>query len=165
MASYRFRPMTPADLPLIRQWLETPQVAQWWGDADEQFNLVSGDLAHPAIDQFIVAADGRPFAYLQCYDPHVWPENGFGPLPDGTRGIDQFIGEADMIGRGHGSAFVRAFVDDQLATGRPCVITDPDPTNRRAVRAYEKAGFNKDRLVDTPNGPALLMFRRKAPSR
>jgi aminoglycoside 6'-N-acetyltransferase len=70
-----------------------------------------------------------------------------------------------MIGRGHGSAFVRAFVDDQLATGRPCVITDPDPTNRRAVRAYEKAGFNKDRLVDTPNGPALLMFRRKAPSR
>jgi len=159
MASYQFRPMTPADLPLIRQWLETPQVAQWWGDADTQFELVSGDLAHPAIDQFIVATDGRPFAYLQCYDPHVWPENGFGRLPYGTRGIDQFIGEADMIGRGHGSTFVRAFVDAQLAAGTPSVITDPDPANLRAVRAYEKAGFNKDRLVDTPNGPAILMVR------
>jgi len=159
MAGYQFRPMTPADLPLIRQWLETPQVAQWWGDADTQFELVSGDLAHPAIDQFIVATDGRPFAYLQCYDPHVWPENGFGRLPYGTRGIDQFIGEADMIGRGHGSTFVRAFVDAQLAAGTPSVITDPDPANLRAVRAYEKAGFNKDRLVDTPNGPAILMVR------
>ena len=159
MASYQFRPMTPADLPLIRQWLETPQVARWWGDADTQFELVSGDLAHPAIDQFIVAADGRPFAYLQCYDPHVWPENGFGPLPDGTRGIDQFIGEADMIGRGHGSIFVRAFVDAQLAAGTPRVITDPDPDNARAIRAYEKAGFRKEHIVATAEGPALLMVR------
>ena len=35
----------------------------------------------------------------------------FGPQPEGTRGIDQFIGEADMIERGHGSAFIRAFID------------------------------------------------------
>jgi aminoglycoside 6'-N-acetyltransferase len=156
---YEFRPMSAVDLPLIRQWLEAPAVAQWWGDAETQFALVSGDLAHPAIDQFIVAADGRPFAYLQCYDPHVWPENGFGPLPAGTRGVDQFIGEPDMIGRGHGSAFVRAFVDGQLAAGTPYVITDPDPENLRAVRAYEKAGFRKERLVGTPNGPAILMVR------
>ena len=39
------------------------------------------------------------------------------------------------------------------------MITDPDPGNARAIRAYEKAGFRKERLVDTPNGPALLMFR------
>jgi aminoglycoside 6'-N-acetyltransferase len=158
-SGYQFRPMSAVDLPLIQRWLKRPHVVEWWGDADKQFNLVSGDLAHPAINQFVVALDGKPFAYLQCYDPHVWPENGFGVLPNGTRGIDQFIGEADMIGRGRGSAFVRAFVDRQLAAGTPCVITDPDPANLRAVRAYEKAGFNKDRLVDMPNGPAILMVR------
>jgi aminoglycoside 6'-N-acetyltransferase len=37
------------------------------------------------------------------------------------------------------------------------VVTDPDPANARAVRAYEKAGFEKARLVDTPDGRALLM--------
>ena len=37
------------------------------------------------------------------------------------------------------------------------VLTDPDPTNIRAIRAYEKAGFRKDRVVDTPDGLALLM--------
>ena len=64
-----------------------------------------------------------------------------------------------MIERGHGSAFIRRFIDGLLASGTPRVITDPDPANSRAVRAYEKAGFRRERLVDTPNGPALLMFR------
>jgi aminoglycoside 6'-N-acetyltransferase len=38
-------------------------------------------------------------------------------------------------------------------------VTDPDPSNLRAVRAYEKAGFRKDREVDTPDGRALIMVR------
>ena len=41
----------------------------------------------------------------------------------------------------------------------PRVITDPDPANARAIRAYEKAGFRQRPHVDTPDGPALLMVR------
>ena len=108
--------------------------------------------------QFIVAADGREFAYLQCYNLSAW-NTGLGQQPDGTRGLDQFIGEAAMLGHGHGSAFVRAFADRLLADGTPRVVTDPDPANVRAIRAYEKAGFRRDRLVDTPDGTALLMVR------
>ena len=158
-APYQFRPMSAADLPMVRRWLETPHVAQWWHDPDAQFTLVSEDLDHPAMDQFVVTADDRPFAYLQCYDPTAWSDNGLGRHPHGTRGIDQFIGEPDMIDRGHGSALIRSFVDELLKTGTPRVVTDPDPANTRAVRAYEKAGFQKIRLVDTPDGRALLMVR------
>lgn len=157
-ARYEFTPMTAADLPLIRRWLETPHVAEWWHDPAEQFELVSGDLGHPDMAQFIVATAAQPFAYLQCYNVSAW-DAGFGPQPDGTRGLDQFIGEADMLDRGHGSALVRVFAEDLLANGTPRVVIDPDPGNTRAVRAYEKAGFSKDRLVDTPDGVALLMFR------
>ena len=54
MASdYAFRPMTKGDLPLVRRWLAEPHVAQWWGDPHEQYDLVSGDLSEPAMDQFI----------------------------------------------------------------------------------------------------------------
>ena len=116
MASYQFRAMSATDLPLIQQWLETPQVRQWWGDPEAQFELIGADLEHPAIDQFLIEANNRPFAYLQCYDPAAWPANGFGAQPSGTRGIDQFIGEADMIGRGHGSAFVGRLL---IASSRP----------------------------------------------
>lgn len=155
---YRFRPMTPGDLPLIKRWLALPHVRQWWGDPEEQYALVSGDLDEPAMDQHIVSTAGNSFAYLQCYDLTAW-NSGFGPQPEGTRGIDLFIGEPDMIERGHGQAFIRAFVDARLQQGAPRIVTDPDPANSRAVRAYEKAGFEKDRMVDTPDGPALLMVR------
>jgi aminoglycoside 6'-N-acetyltransferase len=157
--AYQFRRFDSADLAMIRQWLAMPHVAAWWGDPDEQFELVSSDLGEPAMEQFIVATGDGPFGYLQCYDISAWPTVAFGPQPDGTRAIDQFIGKPDMIDRGHGSGFIRGFVDALLRTGAPRVLTDPDPGNSRAIRAYEKAGFFRDRIVDTSDGPALLMVR------
>jgi aminoglycoside 6'-N-acetyltransferase len=153
---YIVHPMSSADLPMIRRWLETPEVVRWWGQPDEQYALVSGDLDHPDMDQFIVALDEHPFGYIQCYALSTWNQ-GFGAQPPGTRGIDQFIGVPDMIG--HGSGFIRQFVERVLTSGIPRVVTDPDPDNRRAVRAYAKAGFQSERVVDTPEGPALLMVR------
>jgi aminoglycoside 6'-N-acetyltransferase len=155
---YVFRPMTAADLPRVRRWLAEPHVREWWGDPSVQYDIVSGDLSEPAMNQFIVSVGGGDFAYLQCYDLTAW-NTGFGEHPRGTRGIDQFIGEPGMIERGHGSAFMRAFVDVRLRNGAPRIVTDPDPANTRAVRAYEKAGFQKTGMVDTPEGPALLMVR------
>lgn len=156
--NYCFRPMAESDLPLVKRWLETPHVSQWWRDPGMQFELVSGDLGDPDMAQFIVTADAQPFAYLQSYNISAW-DTGFGPQPDGTRGLDQFIGEALMLGRGHGSAFVRSFAETLLANGAPRVVTDPDPDNARAIRAYEKAGFRRTSIVDTPDGPAVLMVR------
>src|SRR6266700_3379619 len=155
---YAFRRMSAGDLSLIRYWLALPHVREWWGDPRQQYALVRGDLDEPAMDQFIVATSDNPLGYLQCYDLTEW-NTGFGTQPAGTRGIDVFIGEPKMIGCGHGSAFIRCFVDDLLSSGHPRVVTDPDPANGRAVRAYEKAGFEKDRMVDAPDGPALLMVR------
>jgi aminoglycoside 6'-N-acetyltransferase len=155
---YLFHPMSAADLSLIRRWLQTPEVVRWWGEPDEQYALVSGDLDHPDMDQFIVALGDQPFGYIQCYALSTWNQ-GFGSQPPATRGIDQFIGEPEMIGRGHGAGFIRQFVDGLLGSGIPRVVTDPDPENGRAVRAYAKAGFQSERLVDTPDGQALLMVR------
>jgi aminoglycoside 6'-N-acetyltransferase len=154
---YAFRPMTAVDLPTVRRWLMAPHVAEWWGDPDAQFDLVREDLAHWAMDQYIVELNDRAFAYLQCYVPDAWPNHGFGALPAGARGIDQFIGAVDMIDRGHGSALIGFFVKGLFSAGTPRVVTDPSPANARAIRAYEKAGFKKDRPVITPDGDAILM--------
>jgi aminoglycoside 6'-N-acetyltransferase len=155
---YVFRPMSARDLSLVQRWLETPEVVRWWGRPDEQYALAGGDLDHPDMDQFIVAVGERPFGYIQCYPLSTWNQ-GFGPQPPATRGIDQFIGVSEMIGHGHGSRFIRQFVNDLLGQGIPRVVTDPDPDNNRAVRAYAKAGFRSERLIDTPDGPALMMVR------
>jgi aminoglycoside 6'-N-acetyltransferase len=156
--AYAFHPMSRDHLPMVRRWLETPDVVRWWGDPDEQYALVSGDLDHPDMDQFIVRLEEQPFGYIQCYALSTWNQ-GFGSQPQATRGIDQFIGEPAMIGRGHGSDFIRQFCDHLLASGLPRIVTDPDPDNARAVRAYAKAGFQSERIIETPDGPALLMAR------
>ena len=94
---YAFLAMSAADLPLVRRWLETPEVVRWWGEPNEQHALVSGDLDHPDMDQFIVSIDRRPFAYLQCYALSAWNQ-GFGPQPGGT--ARQFWGSGSVTTRG-----------------------------------------------------------------
>ncbi len=156
---YSFRTFTAADLPLAARWLAAPHVVEWWGEPAGQLALLTEDLETPAMAQFVVLNAGRPFAYIQSYDLASWPDPAYGDYPAGTRAIDQFIGEADMVGRGHGGAFVRDFSDQLIAEGAPRVITDPDPANARAIRAYEKAGFAAVRIVETTTGPGLMMVK------
>ena len=153
--SYGFRPMTAADLAMVRDWALTPDAAAWWDDPDE-FGVILGESDTRA---WIVSLDGRPFAYLQDYDPHAWPGHHFAFLPPGARGVDQFIGVPEMIGVGHGSAFVRQHVDRLFAEAVPAVGTDPHPDNPRAIRAYEKAGFVRGDTRETGWGLSLLMTR------
>jgi aminoglycoside 6'-N-acetyltransferase len=157
-SAYIFRPMTAADLPRVRRWLALPHVLEWWGDPEQQYALISGDLSQPDMHQFIFSIGDSPFGYLQCYELGAW-NTGFGPQPLGARGLDLFIGEPDNVGRGHGSALIRGFIEDLLQRGVPRMVTDPDPDNARAIHAYQKAGFEKRGLIETPDGRALLMVR------
>lgn len=166
--TYSFRRMTEADLPLLETWLQTPEWRLWWGDPDEELATLAADLHEPGMRLWIVSHGaesngGGPFAFLQDYDVHAWPDHPYRELPRGTRGIDQSIGRAEMIGCGHGSAFIARHVMRLFDEGAPCVVTDPDPENRRAIRAYEKAGFTfyRDAPLHTPWGVVQLMLARR----
>ncbi|MBA3667505.1 MAG: GNAT family N-acetyltransferase [Sphingomonas sp.] len=153
---YRFRPLARHDLPLVARWRAKPHVSEWWGDPAVEPE--ADKLIDPRIAMWIVERDGWPFAFAQDYDVHGWKPHPFGHLPEGARGIDQYIGEPDMLDRGHGSAFVRQLVQMLIANGAPAVGTDPHPDNLRARRAYEKAGFlATGGPVETPWGTAILM--------
>jgi RimJ/RimL family protein N-acetyltransferase len=56
--------------------------------------------------------------------------------------FDQFIDEPELLGQGR-TAFIRLFVESLLKAGAPRVVTDPNPRNSRAIRAYARAGFNR----------------------
>jgi aminoglycoside 6'-N-acetyltransferase len=130
---------------------------RWWGDPEEQAALLREDLDEPCMVMRIVSYEGQPFGYVQDYDVHVWPQPHFNHLPAGSRAIDAFIGELSMIGQGHGSAFLRLLAERLRAEGAPVVAIDPDVDNLRARRAYEKAGFCGEDLVETGAGPVMLM--------
>ena len=155
--TYRFRPLSISDLPLVGQWLSHPHVAEWWGDPVPALAAIKDHLADPAMNLFIVSFGDMPIGYQQSYDPHAEPDHPLHDQPIGTLGIDQFIGEPALIGRGHGSAFIRAFVEQSFAAGVPRAVTDPNPRNARAIRAYAKAGFYPIGQRRTLSGEALLM--------
>ena len=141
-AAYGFRPASAADLPLLRSWIARPHVRAWWGEGDP---FDAGDLESPLFAAWIVETGGRPFAYMQDYAVHGFEaDHHLGFLPPGARGIDQFIGEPDMTGRGHGTAFIGQRVRAMFGSCVPAVGTDPHPDNARAIKAYRKAGFRAE---------------------
>jgi aminoglycoside 6'-N-acetyltransferase len=70
-----------------------------------------------------------------------------------------------LIGQGHGPAFIRRFVERLFKAGAPRVVTDPNPRNSRAIRAYAKAGFKEIDRRMTISGEAILMVRDAPPSK
>jgi aminoglycoside 6'-N-acetyltransferase len=161
---YDFRRLAPDDLELVNGWIARPHVAQWWidGTGGPSEPLDAEIFDEVDFNAWIVSLNGRAFAYMQDYNPHLDPDHHFFDRPQGTRGIDQIIGEADMVDLGHGTAFIRQHTETLFAAGAPCVVTDPNPKNARAIRAYEKAGFVAFGDVISPEwGPSLLMQRLK----
>jgi len=155
---YSFRPATAHDLPRLRRWLRAPEVVRWWGDPHEEFELLRADLGEPRMTMRIVSVRSRPFAYAQDYEVHAWRQAHLAELPGGTRAIDSFIGPPSTIGRGHGPAYLRLLAEGLCAAGAPLVVIDPAVDNRRARRAYAKAGFRGETPVATESGPAVLMI-------
>ncbi|HQU67776.1 MAG TPA: GNAT family N-acetyltransferase [Albidovulum sp.] len=135
---YSFRRATLDDLDLLMGWQSKPHVREWW-DRDEPYD--KEDLADPRVARWIVSYIGRPFAFMQDYTVHGWQDHHFAKLPKGSRGIDQYIGDPDMIGVGHGSAFVGARMQALFDAGAPAIATDPHPDNERAIAVYRKLGF------------------------
>lgn len=155
---YGFRPFTAGDLPMMAEWLRTPEVAKWWGDPEQQLRLVTEDLSEPAMRQWIVEHDGTPFAYVQASEAQAWPEPHLDFLPPGVEAIDTCIGVPAMLGAGHASHYLRQFAAMLIEEGAKGVVIDPDVDNERAQRAYERAGFVRDCVIEAPDGDAVVMI-------
>ncbi len=135
---YTFRKASVADLPLLLEWQSRPHVREWWDD-DEPCD--QEELEDPRVARWIVELNSKPFGYIQDYTVHGWQGHYFAHLPEGARGIDQFIGEPEMIGLGHGSRFIAARMQSLFDAGVPVIATDPHPDNERAIAVYKKVGF------------------------
>ncbi len=135
---YSFRKVALDDGDLLTKWQSAPHVREWW-DASEPYE--EDDLKDLRVARWIVSFLGRPFGFMQDYTVHGWEDHHFAKLPKGTRGIDQYIGDPDMIGAGHGTAFIGARMQALFDAGAPVIATDPHPDNERAIAVYKKLGF------------------------
>lgn len=161
-SEFEFRLITADDIPLLFEWLSRPHVSEWWGEEpieEVRESYASKASAESSTRAYIVSRAGTPIGFIQSYVAAGSDGGWWTDIDDpGVRGIDQYLANADELGKGIGSAMIGAFVasllDDPSVTR---IITDPSPRNHRAIRCYEKVGFKRIGDITTPDGPAMLM--------
>lgn len=160
-ANFTFRQVEENDIPLLYKWFHEPHVSKWWPvpRESEYFEQFLARIRSKGTTPYVGLYKGRPLGYVQCYPIGQKDRDWLPPLPEGTIGTDQFIGEPDCIGKGYGTAFLREFARfyAKQEPGISTIIVDPDPTNEAAVRCYEKVGFKSRGVVNAPWGPAHIM--------
>jgi aminoglycoside 6'-N-acetyltransferase len=162
----------PDDFAHIVRWRAMPHVHQWW-DPDDPAPDMEEVLRHyrPTSNPeypttgCLIELEGRPVGYLQFYPWSAWvsdPPVDDGveiPLEDDPWGLDIYIGEPDLVGRGLGSravALACRHLNEVRGVRTVMLMTDVD--NVRAQAAYRRAGFRAIRRVrdsDTRGGERI----------
>jgi len=156
-------PLREDDLHIVRRWLLEPHVERWWNDGvktpypdaeiEEYREAIEGK--DPTY-RYVAHIDGRAAGMFQHYRIADDPEYAAAlALDEDAVGVDLFIGEAELVGRGHGPAMLRQFLRDVAFPfhGIAVCVIGPSVRNVAAIRAYEKVGFRPLREVHVPAEP------------
>jgi len=128
------------------------------GRSTEQAELLRSDIDDPRMQmELVLFQGGRLPTYRLMRSTHGRKRILTICQPD-QRAIDTFIGEPAMIGRGHGSAYLRIMALRLQSEGAPVIAIDPTEANRRAVRAYTNAGFRIDSTFSSEEATGVLML-------
>lgn len=178
MGAITFRPLDRDDFELLATWLARPHVHRWWNHEftpaalERDFGgALDGD---EPTDLLVVLLDDRPIGLAQWYRMDAYPEyvdelEPLVELPEGSASIDYLIGEPDLVGRGVGTAMLRALTD-RIWTAAPCVtclIVPVSTANVASWTALLRAGFRlvaqgdlePDNPIDDPVHEILRLDR------
>lgn len=144
----RLVPTTEDDLDLLAEWFAAPDFVRHWGGVPIPRAEVAEKYVgrrRPRVESFLVMAQGVPVGYAQYW--HAGPAEG---------GIDMAL-TPKAQGRGLGPDAARALTAHLCGElGWRRVTVDPETGNVRAVRAWEKAGFQE---VSRDGANVLMEYR------
>ena len=150
----------------MERWLREPHVLQWWREPLDAAGLEA--KYGPRIDgvepthMFVIECDGRPVGWIQWYRWSDYESHAkkLGAEADAA-GVDLAIGAPDMIGRGLGPLVITTFLERVVFADLSvtAVVSDPEASNVRSRRAFEKAGFHSGVAVvlDGERDPRVIV--------
>ncbi len=162
-----FRRLREDDLGLLHEWLNQDFVARWYRVGDGSYEAIAAKYL-PRIKGeeptkcYLILVGDLPVGYIQTYRIGDYPEYGrYVDIAEDAAGIDLFIGHPDYIHRGLGKDIMREFLRRIVfgeSNAESCVV-GPEPANKGAIRAYEKAGFKYLKTIRVPDEeePEYLM--------
>lgn len=141
MAEVTLRPIQIADAERCFRWVSNPQVQEFLGliqparTLEQERSWIAGILSDKNHHRSFVIADERGVAIGTCGLRAI-------DRDEGTTLLGMMIGEPGLWGRGYGTAATNAllrYAFDELELREVRLSCHND--NTRAIRCYEKAGF------------------------
>ena len=165
MSDVTLRPVRASDHELLAKWLEEPAVRRTWGDPAEQLAFLRA--LPERYDHALICADGSPVGYLRwaLCDAELLATVGAADLPAGLYDVDLFLGTESDRGRGAGPRALERLAVRLFDAGAPVLSLISHVSNARAHRAFEKAGWTKDRPYRDDTFGDCWLFLRWAPGR
>jgi len=154
------RVMRESDYRYITKWLNNDLVTKYYGPRLTLEQVIAkygprlnGELY---VKPCVVEYKDKPIGYMQYYRTPKEQLMLYGYSAEKTiYGIDQFIGEPELWGRGIGTQMIiilLEYLSSKLGVSK--VVLDVKNTNLQAIKCYEKCGF---RIVKELEDNHLLM--------
>ncbi|PHV70706.1 GNAT family N-acetyltransferase [Sporanaerobium hydrogeniformans] len=137
------------NIPLLKKWLYIPHVAAWyhapldWLEEVEKRNDEFSFLHH-----FIVEVGNHTIGFCQFYEYHYSGEDWHGNTDvDGTYSIDYLIGDIEYLGKGYGTAIIKALIEKiKMQNNAKRIIVQPEPENKASCNTLLSCGFSFDKF-------------------
>ena len=135
---------------LLRDWLNRPHVARWWGDPQRALEM---SLRQSRNACAIIAVNRTPVGYI-CWQTLSQDERKAAGLTDLSADcvdIDILVGDPEVVGQGIGTAALSLLLERLRSEGIAEVAgVGTSVANQDAIRAFEKAGFSLFREFQDP---------------
>lgn len=146
--NWLIRHVEPTDQKVLTKWLRNPRVLEFYEGRDRPYTeeMVYDEFigVQDAIERCIIIYHDQPLGYIQVYPLDEETQKLYRISGEQLYGMDQFIGEPDYWNRGLGTELVSMMANFLMEKRHAKKIyMDPQVRNPRALRCYEKAGFQK----------------------
>lgn len=142
------RPMCVNDFESMVKWLNDKKVLEFYEEPPTDLDRVIQKYGprvegKHAVTPCIVVFKKQSIGYIQYYkiQETELKKHGY-PLNEGIYGIDQFIGETELWGKGIGTTMIQMMLNF-LSTNKNAskVLLEVKKNNPRAIASYKKCGF------------------------
>lgn len=166
-AAVRKMENTAEDKARLLEWLTTPAVIRWVYGEGTPWNLAKVEEAFgPKLDggenatACLIEYAGEAIGYIQFYpldqDAYCFQDAIPYERVAGGYGIDLFIGKPALWGKGIGTQIAGEMAAYLFRYHHARVVcADPEETNRRSLRCWEKAGFIPLGRIPCGDNPAV----------
>ena len=146
----RIRLMNSTDFEIMVKWLNDENVLKYYEEPPSNLERVLKKFGprvegNHYVTPCIIEYKDKPIGYIQYYKVQESNLERYGYTANhGIYGIDQFIGETQLWGKGIGTTMIQMMLN-YLSTIKNAsrVVLEVKKDNRRAISSYKKCGFTE----------------------